>query len=304
MDSVLKGLACYKEILISSEDHNSNEEKQSFFLEKHSTKEGTWGHLQLQSGTFDFVFLDGAGQELSRHKINPEKPQILIPPSAWHKIVPTGTSFSATLSFYCRPHRYFNKKHGLGNVHGDLLHAYQTYLQTEKNMNILDIGCGSGRNLLYMALAGHQVMGADINQPALEKINAIAQQENLSNVTTATHDLHQPMLLADQSYDLVVSTVSLQFLEPQRIPSLLQELQQATKAGGKHVLVFPVGAAQFELPASFKYLPESKELYHFYQDSGWSILEYTESTGTLHRLDERGRPIQGLFGFLVAQKIH
>ena len=247
MDSVLKGLTCYKEILISSED------KHRFFLEKHSTKEGSWGHLTLQSGAMDFVFLDGMEQELSRHKVTHEKPQILIPPSAWHKIIPTSPSFSATLSFYCKPHRYFNKKHGLGNVHGDLFYAYQTYLQSQQNMNILDVGCGSGRNLLFMALAGHQVMGVDIKQPALEKINAIAQQENMGNVTTATHDLHQPMVLADQSYDLVVSTVSLQFLQPGRIPSLLQELQQATTAGGKHVLVFPVHAEQFDLPASFKY---------------------------------------------------
>jgi tellurite methyltransferase len=75
-----------------------------------------------------------------------------------------------------------------------------------------------------------------------------------------------------------------------------------TASRGLHFLVFPIEAEPYSLSSSFTYLPKSKELYHFYQDSGWSILEYKESVGQLHKLDDSGKPIQGLFGFLLAQK--
>ncbi len=95
----------------------------------------------------------------------------------------------------------------------------------------------------------------------------------------------------------------MQFLEVYRIHPLLTELQLTTTINGLHLLVFPIKSELYSLPSSFIYLAKSKELYHFYQDSGWSVLEYKESVGQLHKLDPSGKPIQGLFGFLLAQKI-
>lgn len=126
----------------------------------------------------------------------------------------------------------------------------------------------------------------------------------MNNIKTEVQDLNKPLKLKGESYDLVFSTVTLQFLNPDRINSLLFELQQATRIAGFHFLVFPVRSEQFSLPASFSYLAEIDELYHFYQDRGWSILEYKESVGQLHKKDDLGRPIQGLFGLLLAQKTH
>ncbi|KTD01318.1 SAM-dependent methyltransferase TehB [Fluoribacter gormanii] len=290
-------LMCYKQIEIDSHG------KLKFFLEKHSTKEGTWGKLSLQEGIIDFVFLNGQGHECSRTRIDSEHPQLLIPPAAWHKIIPIGETFKAKLEFYCMPQRYFNKKYGLGAAHSDLVYAYQTYLHHLKNASILDVGCGSGRNLLYLAQMGHRVIGIDHNQSALETIEEIVHKETLPGVDTLLHDLNQPLSLGSEFYDLVLSTVTLQFLNPQRIPELLAELQGVTKKDGYHFLVFPLQSELYSLPEFFTFLPQKEELYHVYQDSGWSILEYKESVGHLHKQDEQGRPISGLFGFLLAQKI-
>lgn len=290
-------LMCYKQIEIDSHG------KLKFFLEKHSTKEGTWGKLSLQEGIIDFVFLNGQGHECSRTRIDSEHPQLLIPPAAWHKIIPIGETFKAKLEFYCMPQRYFNKKYGLGAAHSDLAYAYQTYLHHLKNASILDVGCGSGRNLLYLAQMGHRVIGIDHNQSALETIEEIVHKETLPGVDTLLHDLNQPLSLGSEFYDLVLSTVTLQFLNPQRIPELLAELQGVTKKDGYHFLVFPLQSELYSLPEFFTFLPQKEELYHVYQDSGWSILEYKESVGHLHKQDEQGRPISGLFGFLLAQKI-
>lgn len=290
-------LMCYKQTEITSEG------KLKFFLEKHSTKEGTWGQLNLQDGEIDFVFLNGQGQELSRKRVDQKHPQLIIPPASWHKIIPTSTSFKANLEFYCMPHRYFNKKYSLGEVHSDLIHIYQTYWKHLRGLSILDVGCGSGRNLLYLAKMNHSIIGIDHNQSALATIQEIAEKEALPGVDTLLHDLHQPLTPTLGQFDIVISTVSLQFLNAQRIPTLLAELQQVTKSNGYHFLVFPIQSELYSLPGFFTFLPQKEELYHLYQDRGWSILEYNESVGHLHKKDESGRQISGLFGLLLAQKI-
>jgi tellurite methyltransferase len=289
-------LICYKRMIIDS--HN----KLHFFLEKHSTKEGTWGLLNVEEGEIDFIFLNGKGGERSSVRLDKSNSQLLIPPASWHKIRLIREPFRASLEFHCKSYRYLNKKYSLGAVHADLLSVYYNYLHNQGKLTVLDVGCGSGRNLLFLAQEGHAVTGIDINASAIEQIAVITQEERLTNIQTIVHDLNQPLSLTEQ-YNFVFSTVSLQFLKAQSIPYLLKMLQQATIPYGFHFMVFPIQSELYSLPASFTYLPQKEELYHFYQDSGWSILEYKESTGLLHKLDEFGRPIQGLFGLLLAQKI-
>ncbi|MCE0722913.1 MULTISPECIES: SAM-dependent methyltransferase TehB [Legionella] len=296
MTAFYEDLICYKQLQITHDG------KLKFFLEKHSTKEGTWGKLQINTGEIDFLFLDGNGQELSRHHLNEKNNHLVIPPASWHKIIPISAVFNASLDFYCKPHRYFDKKYKLGNVHTDLYYVYTTYLQKKDKLKVLDIGCGSGRNPLFLALMGHEVTGIDHNEAAIKKMRQIVHEEEITTLTPIVHDLHTPLSLKREAYNLVIATVSLQFLDAARIPSLLKELQEATVAQGIHFFVFPIRSEQFELPTFFTYLAEHEELYHYYQNCGWSILEYKEVVGKLHKLDESGKPIQGLFGILLAQK--
>lgn len=290
-----KNLICYKELSISAQT------KLQFFLNKHSTKEGTWAELHYASGNAELIFLDSRDNELSRYSLNSSNKVIAIPPAAWHKITAASDDFAANLKFYCLPHRYFQKKHSLGQVHSDLLYFLGNYLPKTNPLHILDVGCGSGRNALYLALLGHQVTALDYNPQSIANIQDVKTKESLTNIDTLIHDLHEPIPLK-QRFDIIISTVSLQFLKPERIPTLLSELNALTKTGGMHLLVLPVQSAVLNLPASFSYLPPSQALYQHYQDEGWSIPEYKESVGQLHKVDETGKPIQGMFGLLIASK--
>ncbi|WP_414973667.1 methyltransferase domain-containing protein [Legionella spiritensis] len=292
----ITGLRAYKKIELNSEKNLQ------FFLEKHSTKEGTWGHLTVHEGTIEFVFLDGHGNELFYHTLNPKSPSLVIPPATWHKIASTSSEFKATLQFCCQAHRYLEKKYRLAPLHHDLWYVHQTYLRERANMSILDIGCGSGRNPLYFALTGHNIIGVDKNEGAIESIRHLAEQEQLANIAIHAHDLNQPLPIKETSFDFIYSTVALQFLNPSSIQPLLIKLQSLTSTGGIHCLVFPIKSELYTYPERFTYLAETNELYHFYQDSGWSILEYREKPGQLHKLDESGKPKQGVFGLLLAQK--
>jgi tellurite methyltransferase len=41
-------------------------------------------------------------------------------------------------------------------------------------MRILDAGCGSGRNLVYLLQAGYEVFGADVNRAAIAEVRSLA----------------------------------------------------------------------------------------------------------------------------------
>ncbi len=56
------------------------------------------------------------------------------------------------------------------------------------------------------------------------------------------------------------------------------------------------------LPEFFTYLSQKEELYHVYQDSGWSIVEYKEAVGYLHKQDEFGRQISEYLDFCFRKK--
>ena len=296
MTNTLSDLICFNQTEIAHDKDNI------FILDRHSTHEGTWSTLQVTSGELNLSFTDSNNNQLATHCLNCITPPFLIPPALMHTIEPITESFYAKLDFYCKPHRYFHKKYNMNAVHEDLVYCYDNYLKNANPLNILDIGCGSGRNSLFLTLMGHQVTALDIQLKQLENINHLAIFEKFKNIETIHHDLNVALPFRDHQFDFILSTVSLQFLKPERIPGLLLTLRDLTSTGGKHLMVFPVLSDRFSLPDTFTFLPESGELLKNYQDAGWSVLEYKESIGKLHRNDESGRPIQGLFAFLLVEK--
>lgn len=63
---------------------------------------------------------------------------------------------------------------------------------------IVECGCGMGRNLLPLALAGHRVVGLDHAETALEAFRERAVAAEVSeHVELLRHDLREPLPLAD-----------------------------------------------------------------------------------------------------------
>lgn len=271
--------------------------------DQHRNETGTWARLRLSQGRLGVRFVDGWGNTLSRQELDPQRcPELTLAPAVLLELESLEQPFHLEVFFCCKAHRYMEKKYGLSNVHVDLLAAYQQHLHGQGLGRILDAGCGSGRNLLFLARMGHAVTGLENGPEKLARIEAIARQEGLNEVTLVEHDLHQPLPFEAGQFDAVIATVVLQFLRPERVDSLLGELSEATAAGGFHFLVFPVASEIFTLPQNFRFLPQPDALFRWYQDRGWSLIDYQVSHGQLTRKDASGRPIQGLFAVLLAQK--
>ena len=189
---------------------------------------------------------------------------------------------------------YFTEKYGLTRTHSEVLHAMQ-FVKPGKTM---DLGCGNGRNSLYLAANGFDVTAWDKNAASINNIDTIRQAEGLNTLQTAIVDLNA--LSFEGEYDFILSTVVMMFLEPQTIPGLIANMQRCTKAGGYNLIVAAMDTADFPCTVGFPFAFKENELRDYY--AGWELEKYNEDVGELHRTDANGNRIKLRFATLLARK--
>lgn len=72
-----------------------------------------------------------------------------------------------------RDENYFTDKYGMTRTHSEVLHA-ATLIAPGK---ALDLGCGNGRNSLYLAANGFDVTAWDKIRPASEILSAFVRRK-------------------------------------------------------------------------------------------------------------------------------
>ena len=101
-------------------------------------------------------------------------------------------------------------------------------------LQVLDVGCGQGRDALFIARLGHRVTGIDISQHGITQLNATAARENLP-ITAVVADIrtYQP----DQGkFDVLLIDRTLHMLEESPRSAALTSLLSATKPGSLLVI--------------------------------------------------------------------
>ena len=104
----------------------------------------------------------------------------------------------------------------------------------EKDMKVMDLGCGDGTTALPAARCGADVIGVDIASNLVAAGNKRATQEGLVNCQFVEGDASDLRGHADSSYDLVVSVFGAMFApKPFDVAS---EMVRVAKPGGRIVM--------------------------------------------------------------------
>jgi tellurite methyltransferase len=145
----------------------------------------------------------------------------------------------------------------------------------------LDIAAGEGRNSVFAASLGYEVVCMDISEVALSKANRLANEKNVK-ITTVSADLDNNSLPANE-YDLVLC---FNFLDR----NLFQEIRNTLKTNG--ILFYETFTVDYLKYSSFKrqWVLEQNELLKAFE--GFRVLRYRE-------VDENPEA----FASLIAQKL-
>ncbi|WP_312979175.1 tellurite resistance methyltransferase TehB [Atlantibacter sp.] len=193
-----------------------------------------------------------------------------------------------------RDENYFTDKYGLTRTHSDVV-AAMPFLTPGK---VLDLGCGNGRNSLYLAANGFDVTAWDKNPMSIANLQRVAEAEGLHNLQSDVRDLNS--LKFDGEYDFILSTVVMMFLESTTIAGLIDNMQRCTKSGGYNLIVAAMDTEDFPCTVGFPFAFREGELSGYY--AGWEVVKYNEEPGELHRTDEAGNRIKLRFATLLARK--
>ena len=260
---------------------------------KHNTKVGTWGKITVLKGKLKFVELTEDGEEVASHVFEAGADNPMAQPQAWHRVEALTDDLEWFLEFYCEPKDYFPKKYNSNPVHSEVLEAMESLSPGKA----LDLGCGQGRNALFLAQHGFEVTAVDQNELALEILQSIVEQEDLE-MTVGLYDINSANL--KQSYDLIVSTVVLMFLQADRIPAIIRNMQDQTNPGGYNLIVCAMDTEDYPCQVPFSFTFKEGELADYYKD--WELIKYNENPGHLHRRDEEGNRIALRFATMLAKK--
>ena len=166
------------------------------------------------------------------------------------------------------------------------------------NSRILDVGCGEGRNAIFLAAHGHAVDAFDLSEAGIAKAKAIAAGKGLK-INFFVCDIGDYAF--DEDYDAILSHGVLHLPEKVVRDAFLTEAQRHTRLGGYNLIAVFTN----RLPATPDNAPFTKSLFDVgelpakYAD--WTIITHDE--GTLNDSHPGGVSHEHAYERVIAQKI-
>ena len=150
---------------------------------------------------------------------------------------------------------------------------------------VLDVGCGSGRNLPYFLRNGYEVFGIDPSPQAVEAVKQLsaelAPNNSLENFVVCTAE---SMPYDDASFDLIICSAVLHFARnEQHFYNMLLSMFRVLKSGGYFFarLASDIGIEKLVRPLGNRryLLPDGSERFLVNEQM---LLAYTHEYGELY----------------------
>ena len=123
----------------------------------------------------------------------------------------------------------YSKDYFFGSGPTKLAKLADSFLNKTKVNNILEIGCGQGRDATYFSQNGYNVEAFDISENAIKFVNHTKQILNLTNLHAFVHDVEKPLPYEPEYFDFVYSNLALQFFDLNLLDTIFKNTAKLMK---------------------------------------------------------------------------
>jgi len=144
-------------------------------------------------------------------------------------------------------------------------------LKYKNQGKVLDLGCGEGQDIIFLAEKGFETIGIDLSNQAIDNLIKLA---NKRNVEVDARVMNITEYNFSEKFDVILSEASLHFLKEEEREDYIHKIKNSTNKNGINVLgVFDEGTSD-ELYEGMTHwgisLFRHNELFEYYSD--WEIL--------------------------------
>ena len=141
-------------------------------------------------------------------------------------------------------------------------------------LTVLDIGCGEGKDAVYMAQKGCRVSAFDVTQSGIRKTKRLAAERGVE-IDAFVADVND--FETDKHFDIVYSTGTVQYLFDENIEGFFEKVNRITNKGG--IVYFNVFVDKPFLPLPPDWDKEEKlwktgQLFTYFAD--WKVHKLQE----------------------------
>lgn len=107
------------------------------------------------------------------------------------------------------------------------LDKYEPILKANKDSLIIDLGCGSGGDTLYLIERNYKVLSCDYSEEALKIV-----KKYIANSETRLLDLTQKLPFEYESASVIIADLSLHYFNDAATKKIIQEIKRVLKPKG------------------------------------------------------------------------
>ena len=112
-------------------------------------------------------------------------------------------------------------------IYDDWLDKYAEVFQSSKGTPVIDLGCGSGNNTLYLCEQGYQVVSCDFAKAALQRLSHF-----IPNPAALLFDLRRGFPFEDGAARIVVADLCLHYFSEVETKKIIAEIRRILSDGG------------------------------------------------------------------------
>ena len=165
---------------------------------------------------------------------------------------------------------YEDESYYWGTEPADFLEKLIALKSPSPEIKVLDIGCGEGKDAVYMAQRGYSVTAFDLTKSGIRKTLKLAEERGVKGLHAYVDDIND--FKSDEFFDIIYSTGTIQYLDEKNIAGFFDKVKQMTRPNGLNYFNVFVEKPFMELPPDWdreEKMWKSGELFSWYAD--WKI---------------------------------